>query len=62
MDFFAGSGTVGECCLDLNRQFILVDNHPEAIQVMRKRFAGVEGIEWIDASKGLKDLHGKEHS
>ncbi|WP_322509310.1 DNA-methyltransferase [Anaerolinea sp.] len=49
MDFFAGSGTVGESCLKLNRQFILIDNHPEAIHVMRQRFAGVEGIEWINA-------------
>jgi len=47
MDFFAGSGTVGEACLKLGRQFILVDNNPEAIEVMKKRFAGVEGIEWV---------------
>ncbi len=47
MDFFAGSGTVGESCLKLGRQFILIDNNPEAINVMAKRFAGVEGIEWV---------------
>jgi site-specific DNA-methyltransferase (adenine-specific) len=47
LDFFAGSGTVGEMCLKLGRQFILVDNNPEAIEVMKKRFAGQEGIEWV---------------
>jgi len=48
LDFFAGSGTVGECCLKLGRQFILVDNNPAALQVMRQRFAGVAEIEWIE--------------
>ncbi len=45
LDFFAGSGTVGEACLKLQRQFILVDNNPQAIEVMRKRFAG-QAVEW----------------
>lgn len=47
MDFFAGSGTVGEACLDLGRRFILVDNNLQAMDVMADRFAGVSGIEWI---------------
>lgn len=47
LDFFAGSGTTGECCLALGRKFILVDSNPEAIQVMRQRFAGNQEIEWI---------------
>jgi site-specific DNA-methyltransferase (adenine-specific) len=47
LDFFAGSGTVGEACLELGRRFILVDNNPESLAVMRKRFEGVEGIEWV---------------
>ena len=49
LDFFAGSGTVGESCLQLGRRFMLVDNNPEAIAVMRKRFTGVDGIEWLDS-------------
>lgn len=40
MDFFAGSGTLGEAALTLGRRFILVDNNPEAMEVMAKRFAG----------------------
>ena len=48
LDFFAGSGTTGAACLELGRQFILVDNNPQALQVMRKRFAGFDNIEWVD--------------
>jgi site-specific DNA-methyltransferase (adenine-specific) len=47
LDFFAGSGTTGVAAHELGRRFILVDNNPEAIQVMTKRFRGIEGIEWI---------------
>lgn len=50
LDFFAGSGSIGEVCLDLKRHFILVDNNPQAIAVMKKRFEGETSIEWIDAS------------
>ena len=37
LDFFAGSGTTGAACIELGREFILVDNNPEAIAVMVKR-------------------------
>jgi len=47
LDFFAGSGTTGVAALELSRRFILVDNNPEAPEVMAKRFDGVEGIEWV---------------
>jgi len=47
MDFFAGSGTFGEAAARNGRQFILVDKNPEAIQVMRRRFAEIPDIEWI---------------
>jgi len=46
LDFFAGSGTTGAACLELDRRFILVDNNPQALQVMAQRFATVPGIEW----------------
>jgi site-specific DNA-methyltransferase (adenine-specific) len=39
LDFFAGSGTTGEAAWQLQRRFILVDQNPEAIEIMRKRFA-----------------------
>ncbi len=47
LDFFAGSGTVGESCLKLGRRFILIDNNPQALEVMKKRFAGCLDIEWV---------------
>jgi site-specific DNA-methyltransferase (adenine-specific) len=47
MDFFAGSGTVGEACLQLGRRFFLIDNNPAALEVMARRFHGIDSIEWI---------------
>jgi len=47
LDFFAGSGTTGEVCLELGRRFILVDHNPQAIAVMRERFSAVNSIEWV---------------
>lgn len=47
LDFFAGSGTTGVAALELGRRFVLVDNNPEALAVMAKRFDGVDRIEWV---------------
>jgi site-specific DNA-methyltransferase (adenine-specific) len=47
LDFFAGSGTLGAVAADLGRRFVLVDEHPEAIAVMRRRLAAAE---FVDAS------------
>ena len=46
LDFFAGSGTTGMATHELGRRFILVDNNPEALEVMAKRFATVPGVRW----------------
>lgn len=45
LDFFAGSGTTGAACIEEEREFILVDDNPQAIEVMRKRFEG-EDVVW----------------
>lgn len=37
LDFFAGSGTLGEAAALLGRDFILIDNNPQAIAVMARR-------------------------
>lgn len=47
MDFFAGSGTVGAVCLEMGRHFVLIDNNPQSIEVMSKRFKGINSIEWL---------------
>ena len=48
LDFFAGSGTVGEGCIKLNRKFVLIDNNEEAMEVMANRFYKVPNISWIN--------------
>jgi site-specific DNA-methyltransferase (adenine-specific) len=50
LDFFAGSGTTGTACIELGRQFTLIDNNPQALEVMAARFAGVPDIRWLDCS------------
>ncbi len=49
LDFFAGSGTTGAACRELGRRFVLVDNNPQAIEVMRARFAGWDAVSWETA-------------
>lgn len=51
LDFFAGSGTTGAACLELDRRFMLVDNNPESIRTMAKRFKGVKEIEWVNVTR-----------
>ena len=55
LDFFAGSGTTAAACLEFGRRFILVDDNPQAIEVMRHRFAGVADIEWIGCESANTD-------
>lgn len=46
LDFFAGSGTTGAAAHELGRRFILVDQNPEAMEVMARRFADIPDINW----------------
>jgi len=39
-DFFAGSGSFGDAADRLGRDVVLIDENPDAIDVMRLRFAG----------------------
>jgi len=50
MDFFAGSGTVGEAAIQLGRRFILIDDNPEAIRIMAQRLSGYE-VELVGADE-----------
>jgi site-specific DNA-methyltransferase (adenine-specific) len=45
-DFFAGSGTTGIAALDAHRQVLLVDNSPEAIDVIRARFKDRQDVSY----------------
>lgn len=51
LDFFAGSGTTGAACRELGRPFVLVDNNPEAFDVMRERFSGWDEVSWERAGE-----------
>jgi site-specific DNA-methyltransferase (adenine-specific) len=42
LDFFAGSGTLGAVARASGRRFVLVDDNPEAIAVMRARLDGAQ--------------------
>ncbi len=42
LDFFGGSGTTGEAAMEAGRYCTLIDANPQAIEVMKKRFAEKE--------------------
>ena len=44
LDFFAGSGTLGAVAARLGRRYVLVDENPEAIAVMRKRLGRSDSL------------------
>jgi len=51
LDFFAGSGTTGEAAIRLGRSAILVDNNPDAIVVMARRFAHFPGVRYFGCER-----------
>lgn len=48
LDLFAGSGTLGAVARQLGRRFVLVDQNPAAIEVIRRRL-GQDRIEYREA-------------
>jgi len=50
LDFFAGSGSFGDAADRHGRDVVLVDENPEAIRVMKRRFKG-RGAEFVAAKK-----------
>ena len=49
LDFFAGSGTTGAVAAGLGRRFVMVDENPAAVEVMRDRLA---------PGTSYRDVHG----
>jgi site-specific DNA-methyltransferase (adenine-specific) len=47
LDFFAGSGTTGAVAGSTGRRFVMVDDNPEAVAVMRRRLG--DGPAYVDA-------------
>jgi site-specific DNA-methyltransferase (adenine-specific) len=50
LDFFAGSGTTGAVAARMGRRFVMVDDNPEAVRVMRRRLGPSTG--YVDADGG----------
>src|SRR5690625_5937036 len=44
LDFFAGSGTLGAAAEELGRRYVLVDQNPQAIEVMTARLPKAEVV------------------
>jgi site-specific DNA-methyltransferase (adenine-specific) len=55
LDVFAGSGTTGAAARELGRRFILVDENPQAIQVMRARFADLPDVVFVGEAQEVAD-------
>lgn len=53
VDFFAGSGTLGEAAARHGRGFLLVDDSPEAVRVMRERLAQYGAV--VEREGGVKE-------
>ncbi len=47
LDFFAGSGTLGEAAYELDRRFVLIDENEEALAVMAQRFADMKAVRFM---------------
>ncbi|MFB2554161.1 DNA-methyltransferase [Herbiconiux liangxiaofengii] len=47
LDFFAGSGTTGAVAAALGRNYVLVDQNPEAIEVIRRRLPAARVVAFV---------------
>lgn len=45
LDFFAGSGTTGAAADELGRRFLLIDENPEAVAIMRSRLPAARFVD-----------------
>lgn len=63
LDFFAGSGTTGEAAAQAGRDAVLIDSHPDAIRIMRKRLAfakpALHGVKRAPSRKPAKQFPGR---
>ncbi|MGO2111019.1 MAG: DNA-methyltransferase [Pseudoclavibacter sp.] len=54
LDPFAGSGTTGAVAAQLDRRFVLIDQNPEAIEIMRARLQDARIANARDLTSGAK--------
>ncbi|WP_081419867.1 DNA methyltransferase [Leptolinea tardivitalis] len=50
LDFFAGSGAVGDSCINLGKKSFFIDNNLETLQTMARRFQNNIDIYWNNYS------------
>lgn len=60
LDYFAGSGTLGAVATKMGRNFVLIDENPEAIEVMKKRLVDTNTL--IDNETAILDMFTKEEN
>ena len=56
LDFFAGSGTTGAVAASLGRRFVLIDQNPESIEVMRARLGPRPDATFLPGLEGLPEV------
>jgi DNA modification methylase len=61
LDPFAGSGTVGDAASGLNRKFVLFDNNPDYIDIIREdivhwKNVNIDNVMWINCEP-VKPIH-----
>ena len=61
LDFFAGSGTTGMAAHECGRSFMLIDDNPEALDVMVKRLSD-GGVDFVTRASGPRAGHAAESS
>lgn len=47
LDFFAGSGTLGVAAAELDRRFVLIDDHADAIATIRQRLMSINDVTYV---------------
>ena len=61
LDFFAGSGTTGAACMKMGRRFIMVENLPQHIDIIKRRLDKVIAGEQSGISKKYNWAGGGEY-
>jgi site-specific DNA-methyltransferase (adenine-specific) len=54
LDFFAGSGTTGAVAAALGRRFLLIDQNPESLAVMRERLGALPEVDFVDDDRAAR--------
>ena len=61
LDFFEGSGTFGEAAIAHHRDCILIDDNPEALRVMERRFVNADVVwhDWVPTKQISEVIQGR---